>query len=78
MEPLAIACAHRHPWNKGNLGGQKALLKLQEIWTLRVRSSRVVGGNSRCLISLSTANCVHVISIAGDRAAAVDATARTA
>jgi site-specific recombinase XerD len=37
MEPLAIACAHREPWNKGKLVGQKAPLKLKEIWAFRVR-----------------------------------------
>ena len=37
MEPLAIACAHREPWNKGKLVGQKAPFKLKEIWAIRVR-----------------------------------------
>ena len=27
----------REPWNKGRLVGQKALLKLKEIWAIRVR-----------------------------------------
>ena len=29
--------AIREPWNKGKLVGQEALLKLKEIWALRVR-----------------------------------------
>jgi hypothetical protein len=30
------ACA-RQPWNKGKLVGQKAPLRLKEIWAIRVR-----------------------------------------
>jgi len=29
--------AHREPWNKGKIVGQKAPFKLKEIWALRVR-----------------------------------------
>lgn len=32
----AISC-HREPWNKGKLVGQKAPLKLKDIWAIRVR-----------------------------------------
>jgi len=28
---------HREPWNKGKLIGQKAPLKLKDIWAIRVR-----------------------------------------
>ena len=28
---------HREPWNKGKLVGQKAPLKLKDIWAIRVR-----------------------------------------
>lgn len=28
---------HREPWNKGKLVGQKAPLKLREIWAIRIR-----------------------------------------
>jgi hypothetical protein len=28
---------HREPWNKGKIVGQKAPLKVKEIWALRVR-----------------------------------------
>ncbi|HSW27643.1 MAG TPA: tyrosine-type recombinase/integrase [Burkholderiaceae bacterium] len=31
------ATAHREPWNKGKIVGQKAPLKLKDIWALRVR-----------------------------------------
>jgi hypothetical protein len=27
--------AHREPWNKGKIVGQKAPLKLKDIWALR-------------------------------------------
>ena len=29
--------AHREPWNKGKLVGQKAPFKLKDIWALRIR-----------------------------------------
>ncbi len=29
--------AHREPWNKGKIVGQKAPFKLKDIWALRVR-----------------------------------------
>ena len=28
---------HREPWNKGIIVGQKAPLKLKEVWTVRMR-----------------------------------------
>src|SRR5580693_1243448 len=37
MEFPIIACGRRDPWNKGKLVGQKAPLKLKEIWAIRVR-----------------------------------------
>jgi hypothetical protein len=36
MEQL-IHTADRVPWNQGKLGGQKAPLKLKDIWAIRVR-----------------------------------------
>ena len=32
-----IATYNHRPWNKGKLVGQKAPLRLRDIWTLRVR-----------------------------------------
>lgn len=32
-----IASHHREPWNKGKLVGQKAPLRLKEIWAIRIR-----------------------------------------
>jgi integrase len=33
----ATSTAHREPWNKGKIVGQKAPFKLKDIWALRVR-----------------------------------------
>jgi integrase len=32
-----VSTAHREPWNKGKIVGQKAPFKLKDIWALRVR-----------------------------------------
>jgi integrase len=32
-----ISSRHREPWNKGKLVGQKAPLRLKEIWAIRIR-----------------------------------------
>lgn len=37
MESTDIVAVRRTPWNKGKLVGQKAPLKLKEIWASRVR-----------------------------------------
>jgi hypothetical protein len=37
MESLNHAAVHQVPWNKGKLVGQKAPLKLREIWAIRIR-----------------------------------------
>jgi hypothetical protein len=37
MESENVVVAHRVPWNKGKLTGQKPPLKLREIWALRTR-----------------------------------------
>ncbi len=36
METVANV-AHREPWNKGKIVGQKAPFKVRDIWVLRVR-----------------------------------------
>lgn len=36
MESVANA-AHRKPWNKGKIVGQKVPFTLKDIWALRVR-----------------------------------------
>ena len=37
MEQLELVFQFREPWNKGKLVGQKAPLKLREIWAIRIR-----------------------------------------
>jgi hypothetical protein len=37
MECSNVTTVRRVPWNKGKLVGQKAPLKLKEIWAIRVR-----------------------------------------
>jgi len=37
MESENVVVAHRVPWNKGKLTGQKPPLKLREIWAIRTR-----------------------------------------
>ena len=47
MEQSVVAGAGREPWNKGKLVGQKAPLKLKEIWAIRIRLQ--ISGNRRDL-----------------------------
>jgi integrase len=37
MELEVKARAHREPWNKGKIVGQKAPLRLKDIWAIRIR-----------------------------------------
>src|SRR4051812_31998132 len=37
MDQIISTKSHREPWNKGKLVGQKAPLKLKDIWAIRVR-----------------------------------------
>jgi hypothetical protein len=37
MESQPVASSHHGSWNKGKLIGQKAPLKLKEIWAIRTR-----------------------------------------
>ena len=44
-----IAANRREPWNKGKLVGQKAPLKVKDIWAIRVRLQyRAALGILRC------------------------------
>jgi len=47
MEQLELVFQFREPWNKGKLVGQKAPLKLREIWAIRIRLQ--IGGRIRDL-----------------------------
>ena len=35
-QPITERRGHREPWNKGKLVGQKAPLRLKEIWGIRI------------------------------------------
>ncbi len=37
MDTVSTTKAHPTPWNKGKLIGQKAPLKLRDIWAIRIR-----------------------------------------
>jgi hypothetical protein len=37
MDQINVVTQSRGPWNKGKLVGQKAPLKLKEIWAIRIR-----------------------------------------
>jgi hypothetical protein len=37
MDQFITIESNRQPWNKGKLVGQKAPLKLKEMWAIRVR-----------------------------------------
>ena len=37
MDHFIATAPHREPWNKGKIVGQKAPLKLKDIWAIRVR-----------------------------------------
>jgi hypothetical protein len=58
MEEALTGSWHREPWNKGKLVGQKAPLRLRDIWAIRIRlqlSNRVE--NSLYSIWPSIASC---------------------
>ena len=53
MEQLIRSTSHRAPWNKGKLVGQKAPLKLKEIWAIRVRLQLSVRTRDLALFNLA-------------------------
>jgi len=53
MERSIGATARRDPWNKGKLVGQKAPLKLKEIWAIRVRLQLSVRTRDLALFNLA-------------------------
>lgn len=56
---------HREAWNKGRLVGQKAPLKLKDIWAIRIRLQNTHEVRaSPCSTLLSTANSEAVTSSA--------------
>lgn len=59
MNPNAVAVSSREPWNKGKLVGQKAPLKLKDLWAIRVRLQL-----SNDIRSLALLNLAIVLSVA--------------
>jgi integrase len=53
MEQSAVAVAGRAPWNKGKLVGQKAPLKLKEIWAIRIRLQMSAKARDLALFNLA-------------------------
>lgn len=63
MEQTLDFTARREPWNKGKLVGQKAPLRLKEIWAIRIRLQLQERTRELALlISPLTANCDPVTS----------------
>jgi len=50
----------REPWNKGKLVGQKAPLKLREIWVIRIRLQLARKLRDLALFNLAIALCVRI------------------
>ena len=62
MDEHRIGPQHRVPWNKGKLIGQKAPLKLKEIWAIRIRLQLARRARDLALFNLgSTVSCAAVI-----------------
>ena len=53
MEQSAVAVGGREPWNKGKLVGQKAPLKLKEIWAIRIRLQLSANARDLALFNLA-------------------------
>jgi hypothetical protein len=53
METIEVGGTRRVPWNKGKLTGQKPLLKLREIWAIRIRLQ--LAGSTRDLAMFNLA-----------------------
>jgi len=61
MDQTHCAAVSREPWNKGKIVGQKAPLKLREIWAIRVRLNLpAVVESWHFSISPSIVNCAPV------------------
>jgi integrase len=52
-QPIPTTSHHHEPWNKGKLVGQKAPLKLKEIWAIRVRLQLGEGARELAMFNLA-------------------------
>ena len=60
----AVTAVRRGPWNKGKLVGQKAPLKVKDIWAIRVRLQMQARTRDLALFDLAlTASFAAVISL---------------
>ena len=65
MEQLValVQSGSGEPWNKGKLVGQKAPLRLKEIWAIRIRLQLAERTRELALFNLAVdSNYVHVTS----------------
>ena len=53
MNTVQEIAIHRDPWNKGKLVGQKALLRLRDIWAIRIRIQLAGSIRSLALFNLA-------------------------
>lgn len=67
METLNSSSAHRVPWNKGRLTGQKPPLKLREIWAIRTRLQ--MSSNARRVGAVQLGNRQQASSVRSDATA---------
>lgn len=59
----AIAVVSHEPWNKGKLVGQKAPLRIRDIWAIRVRLQLAEKTRDLALLTWqSIASCAPAIS----------------
>lgn len=58
MDQINVVAQSREPWNKGKLVGQKAPLRLKEIWSIRIRLQ--IAGHSRDIALFNLAK--HLLS----------------
>jgi hypothetical protein len=65
MSAPIVEAGRRDPWNKGELVGQRATLKLSEIWAIRVRLE--LGDRNRELALFMTTSQTWSISFAAWR-----------
>ena len=48
----SVQCATRSPWNKGKLVGQKAPLRVRDVWAIRTRLQLQKSSPRPCIVYL--------------------------
>lgn len=67
MDTMINAAASREPWNKGRLVGQKAPLKLKDIWAIRVRLQLATRRRELALFNLAIDSKLRACDLVGLR-----------